>query len=73
VGVREDADAEPEPLGDGAAELEGGDMVSVLVVQNMGVEGVDLEKKRGEDSAWNAGCSSVETITRSEKKKQWVE
>jgi hypothetical protein len=40
-------------------------------VVGMRAEGEELEKIGGNDS-WDAGCSSVETITRSEER-QWVE
>jgi hypothetical protein len=81
--VRED-DAEPEPLEDDTMELEEGDVVSMLVkgghagamtwqgVANMRTKRMELEKIGGEDSVWDAGCSSVETIARSEER-QWVE
>jgi hypothetical protein len=69
---------------DAPAGLEEGDVVSMLVkgghagamtwqgVENMRTKRTELEKVGGEDLVWDAGCASVETITRSEER-QWVE
>jgi hypothetical protein len=81
--VRED-DAEPESLADDLHELEEGDVIAMAVKDvtaqamtwqrkvNMRAEGMELEKIGGENYNFDAGCSSVETISRNENG-QWVE